>query len=88
MPSFELIELLQERGAVVSYCDPYLPMARRGSRHDLGLASASCTAEEIAKDDAVVVSIPHSQFKDPNLHARVALAVDTRTARSQRATAY
>ncbi len=38
-PSFEL---LQERGAVVSYCDPYLPLARCGRRHDLGLASVPC----------------------------------------------
>ncbi len=77
-PSFEIIEILQERGAVVSYCDPYIPVARRGRKHDLGLASVPCTAEEFAKYDAVVVSTPHSQFKDPALYAHVALAVDTR----------
>ena len=38
-PSFELIELLQERGAIVSYCDPFVPVARRGRKHDLGLES-------------------------------------------------
>jgi len=36
-PSFELIELLQERGAKVAYCDPFVPVARRGRKHDLGL---------------------------------------------------
>ena len=46
-PSFELIELLQERGAVVSYCDPYVPVARRGRKHDLGLQSVPCTAGRI-----------------------------------------
>jgi UDP-N-acetyl-D-glucosamine dehydrogenase len=77
-PSFELIELLQERGAVVSYCDPFVPVARRGRKHDLGLSSVPCTAEEFAKYDAVLVSTPHAAFKDPSLYAKVALAIDTR----------
>ena len=77
-PSFELIELLQERGAKVSYCDPFVPVARRGRKHDLGLESIPCTAEALGKYDAVVVSTPHSQFKDPALWSQVRLAVDTR----------
>jgi UDP-N-acetyl-D-glucosamine dehydrogenase len=77
-PSFELIELLQERGAAVSYCDPYVPVARRGRKHDLGLESVPCTADELAKYDAVLVSTPHSQFKDAALWSKVKLAVDTR----------
>ena len=77
-PSFELIELLQERGAKVSYCDPFVPVARRGRKHDLGLESIPCTAEALGHYDAVVVATPHSQFKDPALWSRVRLAVDTR----------
>ncbi|HEX7709203.1 MAG TPA: nucleotide sugar dehydrogenase [Thermoanaerobaculia bacterium] len=77
-PSFELIEMLQERGAVVSYCDPYVPAARRGRKHDLGLQSVPCTPEEFAKYDAVLVSTPHRQFKDPELYRDVKLAIDTR----------
>jgi UDP-N-acetyl-D-glucosamine dehydrogenase len=77
-PSFELIELLQERGAIVSYCDPFVPAARRGRKHDLGLTSVPCTPDEFAKYDAVLVSTPHSQFKDAALYERVALVIDTR----------
>src|SRR5688572_18178005 len=77
-PSFELIELLDHRGAEVSYCDPYVPAARRGRKHDLGLRSVPCTAEELGRYDAVVVSTPHTQFKDPQLYANVKLAIDTR----------
>jgi UDP-N-acetyl-D-glucosamine dehydrogenase len=77
-PSFELIELLQERGADVAYCDPYVPVARRGRKHDLGLKSVPCTAEEFASYDAVLVSTAHSQFKKPALYADVKLAIDTR----------
>jgi UDP-N-acetyl-D-glucosamine dehydrogenase len=77
-PSFELIELLQDRGAVVSYCDPYVPVARRGRKHDLSLSSVPCTAEEFAKYDAVLISTAHSQFADPKLYASAKLVIDTR----------
>lgn len=77
-PSFELIELLQDRGAAVAYCDPYVPSARPGRKHDLGLKSVPCTADEFARYDAVLVSTAHSQFKIPDLYAGVKLAVDTR----------
>jgi len=77
-PSFELIELLQERGAIVSYCDPFVPEARRGRKHDLGLRSVPCTAEELAKYDAVLISTPHAAFKDAALYRDAKLVVDTR----------
>ena len=77
-PSFELIELLQERGAVVSYCDPFVPAARKGRKHDLDMASVPCTAEEFAKYDAVLVSTGHSAFKDASLYERARLVIDTR----------
>jgi UDP-N-acetyl-D-glucosamine dehydrogenase len=77
-PSFELIELLQERGAVVSYCDPFVPVARKGRKHDLGLVSVPCTAEELGKYDAVLVSTAHTAFKDQSLYTNAKLVVDTR----------
>ncbi len=77
-PSFELIELLRERGAEVTYCDPFIPQARKGRRHDLALASVPCTADELAKYDAVLVSTGHTAFRDPALYERVKLVIDTR----------
>lgn len=77
-PSFELLELLQERGAKIAYCDPYVPVARRGRKHDLGLASVPCTAAEFARYDAVLVATSHTQFKDPSLYANAKLVIDTR----------
>ena len=77
-PSFELIELLEERGAVVSYCDPYVPVSRPGRKHDIDYTSVPCTADEFANYDAVVVSTPHTPFKDQSLYARTKLVIDTR----------
>ena len=79
-PSFELIELLRDRGAVVAYCDPYVPVTKRVRKHNVELASVPCTAEEFAKYDAVLLSTPHDQFKDPSLYSGVKLLIDTRNA--------
>ena len=84
-PSFEIIEILQERGAVVSYCDPFIPAARKGRKHDLDLRSVPCTAEELAKYDAVLIATPHSAFKDQALYRDAKVIVDTRNIVERRA---
>ena len=77
-PSFEIIELLQERGAVVQYCDPFIPAARKGRKHDLDLRSVPCTPEELAKYDAVLIATPHSAFREQSLYRDAKLVIDTR----------
>jgi UDP-N-acetyl-D-glucosamine dehydrogenase len=79
-PSYEILELLEERGARVAYCDPHFPAARKGRKHDLALRSVACDAETFARYDAVVVSTAHDVFKDPGLYRGVRLVVDTRNA--------
>jgi UDP-N-acetyl-D-glucosamine dehydrogenase len=77
-PSYELIELLEEGGAHVDYCDPYLPETPRRRNYDLRLKSVPCTREAFAEFDAVLVATAHDQFKDPQLWGKVKLVVDTR----------
>jgi UDP-N-acetyl-D-glucosamine dehydrogenase len=77
-PSYEIIELLQEAGAKVDYCDPYFPVARAGRKHDIGLSSIACTAEALGKFDALVVATAHNEFKNPSLYKGVSLVIDTR----------
>ncbi len=77
-PSYEIIELLEERGAEVAYCDPHIPVPHPGRKHDLPLKSVPATAEEFAKYDAVVISTAHQAFKDPALYRGVRLLCDTR----------
>jgi UDP-N-acetyl-D-glucosamine dehydrogenase len=79
-PSYEIIELLQERGAEVAYCDPHISAAHAGRKHDLGLKSVPLTAQEFAKYDALVLSTAHSAFKDPALYKHARLLCDTRAA--------
>ena len=77
-PSYELIEFLQDKGALVDYCDPYFPQARHGRRHSLNLSSVPCDNQTFRGYDAVLVSTAHTQFKDPALYAGVDLVIDTR----------
>ena len=77
-PSFEILELLQERGADIAYCDPYIPVARRGRKHDLGLTSEPCRAETFASFDAIVISTAHDEFRNPALYRDAKVVVDTR----------
>ena len=77
-PSFELLELLAERGANVAYCDPHIPRTRRGRKRTLDLESVPCTAEAFRGFDAIVVATAHDEFKDEALYAGAKLVIDTR----------
>jgi len=77
-PSYEILELLQEAGAQIDYCDPYFPAARKGRKHDMSLVSVPCSAESFAQYDALVVATAHDVFKDRALYRGVGLVVDTR----------
>jgi UDP-N-acetyl-D-glucosamine dehydrogenase len=77
-PSFEIIEMLQERGAVVAYSDPFIPAARKARKHDLDLRSVPCTADDLAKYDVVLISTAHSAFKDQSLYDKANVVIDTR----------
>jgi UDP-N-acetyl-D-glucosamine dehydrogenase len=77
-PSYEILELLEEQGAKVDYCDPFFPKARPGRKHAFDLASVPCTNEAFRGYDALVVSTAHTAFKDPALYAGVPLVIDTR----------
>jgi len=79
-PSFEIIDLLRERGADVSYSDPHVPFTVPVRKHDLKMQSVDLTPEAIASFDAVVISTNHSAFDYGLLAEHAQLIVDTRDA--------
>jgi UDP-N-acetyl-D-glucosamine dehydrogenase len=79
-PSYEILELLRERGAAIDYCDPFFAAARKGRKYDLGLRSVPCTPETFSRYDAVVLATGHEAFKARALYREVRLVVDTRNA--------
>jgi len=77
-PSYEIIEHLQESGAVVDYCDPFFPSTPKTRKRDLRMVSVARDNAAWRGYDAVVVSTAHDLFKDPALFEGLPLVVDTR----------
>jgi UDP-N-acetyl-D-glucosamine dehydrogenase len=79
-PSFELIELLRERGAVVDYHDPHIPrMPKMRSWPNLE-ASESVTLDEesVASYDIVLIATNHSGVDYEMVAKAAKTVVDTR----------
>ncbi|MCW5865400.1 MAG: nucleotide sugar dehydrogenase [Anaerolineae bacterium] len=81
-PALDVIHLLQQRGAEVSYHDPYVGSLRR---EGLDLDSAPLTDATLAAADCVVVVTDHSAFDWDHIGATARLIVDTRNALKGRA---
>jgi UDP-N-acetyl-D-glucosamine dehydrogenase len=83
-PSFKLIELLQTRGAVISYNDPYIPVLPTMRHYDVPrLASEPLTAEYLSAQDCVLIATDHSAYDWDFVAEHSRLIVDTRNATSR-----
>jgi UDP-N-acetyl-D-glucosamine dehydrogenase len=80
-PAFEIMELLQRRGAVLSYNDPHIP-SLPPMRHYPGLAldSQELTPEFLRAQDCVLVVTDHTAYDFKHVAAHAPLIVDTRNA--------
>ena len=77
-PSLTIIELLQKRGAVVSYNDPYFPTVGQGRRYALNM---TCTPlENLGQYDCVMIVTDHSDYDYQRIVRESKLVVDTRNA--------
>jgi UDP-N-acetyl-D-glucosamine dehydrogenase len=80
-PAFEVLELLNERGAVVSYSDPHVPTLPRMRHHALRpMESQVLTSEYLAAQDCLVLVTDHSAFDYEHIARHARLLVDTRNA--------
>jgi len=74
-PALDVILLLRQRGALVSYSDPYVSRVRLD-----GLELAACPEEAAGAADCVVIVTDHTVFDYGALVNRSRLIVDTRNA--------
>ncbi|MBC8876314.1 MAG: nucleotide sugar dehydrogenase [Planctomycetes bacterium] len=80
-PSFKLMDLLQKRGAVVSYNDPHIPVLPSMRHYDVPrLASEPLTAEYLASQDCILIATDHSAYDWEFVVKHARLIVDTRNA--------
>ena len=80
-PSFKLMELLCERGAVLSYSDPHVPTLPKMRSFDVpALSSQEISAGYLESLDCAVIATDHSAFDFEVIVAGSKLVVDTRNA--------
>ena len=77
-PSLTIIELLQKRGALVEYNDPFFPSVGHGRKYALNLTSTPL--DKIPEFDCVVIVTDHSQYDFRWIVEKAKLVVDTRNA--------
>jgi UDP-N-acetyl-D-glucosamine dehydrogenase len=80
-PALEIMELLQDKGAVLSYSDPYIPRLHKMRRYDFSHMSSNPLTEELLKKyDAVLITTDHTNIDYQWLVTHSALVIDTRNA--------
>lgn len=79
-PSLVLWELLEARGAVVSFYDPFIPVvpATREHAHFTGAKSVQLTESVLKSVDAVLIATDHSSVDYAFVVKHAKLVVDTR----------
>lgn len=76
-PAIEVLARLRERGAEVSYADPYVPSLITG---DMILKAVDLTDDELTAADCVLILTDHSRFDYRRVVATARLVVDMRNA--------
>lgn len=80
-PSLKIISLLQEKGAKMSYNDPYVPESK-GHRDypGLNLKSVPLGEKMLKRFDAVIIATDHSAYDYDRIVKNASLVIDTRNA--------
>lgn len=80
-PSFKLMELLQSRGAILSYNDPFIPTLPSMRHFDVpDLTSEELTPDFLASQDCVIIATDHSSYAWDFIVEHSRLIIDTRNA--------
>jgi UDP-N-acetyl-D-glucosamine dehydrogenase len=77
-PSMVLMELLQAKGAEISYSDPHVPKFLRMRKHDFDLESVPLTPDTLSATDCVLLATDHDRFDYELIKQHAPLIVDTR----------
>jgi len=76
-PALDIIGLLEQKGAIVSFHDPHISKIRQDERE---MESVSDLMEAVRSVDCVVIITNHSSYNYPAILNEAGLIVDTRNA--------
>jgi UDP-N-acetyl-D-glucosamine dehydrogenase len=74
-PGYEIMDLLEKKGANVFYNDPYIPQSRNGK-----YGSVILTPSVLGSMDAVIIATDHSEYDYGKIVMVSKLVIDTRNA--------
>ncbi len=77
-PSVEIMEILRDKGAILSYSDPHVPVFPKMRQHRFDLKSVELTPENLQQFDGVVLATHHDRFDYQLIRLHAQLIVDTR----------
>lgn len=77
-PSLVLYELLEKKGAIVDYNDPYIPEIPPLRKYDLHKKSVSLTSKNLKRYDCVIIATDHSEYNGEKIAKEANLVIDTR----------
>jgi UDP-N-acetyl-D-glucosamine dehydrogenase len=76
-PALDILQLLSQKGAKLSYCDPHVPVL---SEHGMKMKAQSFSAATLRRADCVVVVTDHSDFDYRMVARESKVVVDARNA--------
>ncbi len=80
-PSFELLELIRNRGADLTYNDPHIPSLPKMRHWDVPeMSSQELTPEFLAAQDCVLIATDHTAYDYDSIVQHVTMVLDTRNA--------
>ncbi len=80
-PALEIMEILQHKGAVLSYSDPYIPRLHKMRAYDFSnMSSVDLTENLLKNQDLALIATDHTDFDYQWIVDHARLVVDTRNA--------
>ena len=77
-PAVEIMSLLEQKGAQISYSDPHVPVFPRKRDYYFELESVTLTTDNLSSFDCIVIATDHDTFDYESLSNHARLIVDTR----------
>jgi UDP-N-acetyl-D-glucosamine dehydrogenase len=77
-PSVELMSILKNKGAIVTYSDPYVPQFPKMRKYSFDLDSVELNPEVLQQADCVLIATNHDDFDYEMIAEHAGLIVDTR----------
>ena len=77
-PAVALMELLEEKGAIVQYTDPHVPTFPKMRAHHFDLSSVDPTPQVIESFDLLLLATDHFKFDYAMFQQHAKLIIDTR----------